>query len=754
MATLRITIALLFLLATAGAQQVKELTLEAIFAEGGLTGRAPETIKWSPDGTRVSFVQRDASGSRGELWYVDAATGKTAVLVNADKLSSLAPPASAIANERERERRTRYAVAGYHWSPDSKHLLFDSRGQLWLFSLETGTAVALTASTSPHGDPKFSPDGSRVAYVRGHNLFVRPVAKGREKRLTKDSDPNILNGEVDWVYAEELGVRSNYFWSPDGRQIVFLQMDETRVPTYPIVDWIPQHPTVDMQKYPKAGDPNPAVRVGVVDSNGSGVKWLKIPGVYPVEKRDGAPWYENQDIYVPRFGWVRDSVAYAQVLNRAQDKLELYFVDVRSNRAQLMLAETSDAWIEMSNDFRVLKSGDRFLWSSWRDGNTHLYLYSFDQGNPTAREATLERQLTRGEYEVFSVGGVDEKSGTVYFAANDGNALERQLFAVKLDGSGLRRVSKDAGTHNATFSPDGTRYMDNFASKLQPPRLAVCSVAGECHGIWESARLDGITLTEPMAVSFQAEDGTTLHGSLLLPPGAERAAPGSIPLLMNPYGGPHGQTVRDNWGGNGFLFAQILARRGIATLQVDNRGMGARGRKFAAALRHNFGEVELKDQLAALDQALAQFPVLDAKRLGWWGWSYGGYMTLYAMTHSDRFRAGVAGAPVTDWLDYDTIYTERYMGLPKENADGYKRSSPVHDAKRLSGHLLIVHGSSDDNVHMQNTVQMVNNLIEAGQPFDLLLYPRKTHGITGTAARVHLYRRIQQHFEEAFGMVE
>jgi dipeptidyl-peptidase-4 len=248
-------------------------------------------------------------------------------------------------------------------------------------------------------------------------------------------------------------------------------------------------------------------------------------------------------------------------------------------------------------------------------------------------------------------------------------------------------------------------------------------------------------------VDFKADDGTVLHGLLLEPPGFSAAAPHSVPVLLNPYGGPGGQTVRNAWGGPNFLFHQILARKGIALLQVDNRGMGARGQKFAAALRRNFGEVELKDQLTALDQALAAHPALDPKRLGWWGWSYGGYMTLYAMTHSDRFVAGVAVAPLGEWQDYDTIYTERYMGLPKDNVEGYRRGSPVTSAANLHGRVLIVHGTSDDNVHMQNTMQIAQALIAANKQFELMLYPRKTHGIAGAAPRTHLFTRIQRHFE-------
>jgi dipeptidyl-peptidase-4 len=733
----RVFAVLLCLSAVAVAQQAapnqKALTIEAIFAPGSLTGRGPEVVKWSPDSTKVSFIQRDDSGERGELWYVDLASGKKAVLVAADKLSALAPPSSRIKDERERDNRQRYSVAAYHWAPDSKHLLFDALGQLWLYSVERGVAVQLTSHADPAGDPKFSPDGSRISYVRKHNLYVRRVDGGKEKQLTKSASEDELNGEVDWVYAEELDVRSNYFWSPDGEHIAFLQMDEKPVPTFPITDFIPTHATLDMQKYPKAGDPNPIVRIGVVESGGGGVKWLKV----------GDP--KEKNFYIPRFGWVRDGLLWVQMLNRAQNRLELYFVDTRSGQSQLMLSETSDAWVPVSDDFRILQSGDRFLWSSWRDGHTHLYLYSFDKQEPLNGAAKLQRQLTSGDFEVFKVDGMDDEAGVVYFTANQGDARRRGLYSVRLDSAGFRRISPEPGSYSAEFAPDAKHYLITYSALMTPPHASACQVGGDCTLVWQARPLDEYGLVQPQFVDFTAEDGTVLHGLLLLPPGAQPGA--KAPLILNPYGGPGAQTVRDAWGGSRYLYHVLMARRGFAVLQVDNRGMGGRSRQFQAQLLRRFGEVELQDQLAALKQALERFPVLDGSRVGIWGWSYGGFLTTYAMTHSGAFRAGVAVAPVTDWRLYDTIYTERYMGLPKENAEGYLNSSPVNAAKELRGRLLMAHGTSDDNVHLQNTVQMANKFIEAGKLFDVQLYPRKTHAIAGTAASVHLYTTMTQHFE-------
>ncbi len=720
----------LFVLLCASVAAAQQLTVESIYAPN-IAGRAPDTVKWSPDGTKVSYIVHQDTGEKADLYYIDVATGKSAVLVASEKIAALTPPVSGTKDDRERDNRERYHVAGYHWSPDSQHILFDAKGLLWYYTLSNGTAVALTATGDAAADPKFSPDGKSLSYIRKHELYITPVGSGHARQLTTGASDDLLNGEVDWVYSEELDVRSNYFWSPDGKKIVLLQMNESKVPSYPITDFIPHHPTVSQEKYPKVGDPNPEVRLGVINSAGGDVKWISLP--------------DTSNAYIPRFGWVRDGIVWAMLLNRAQNQLDLYFIDARSGKSRRVLREKDDDWIEMNDDFRVLKSADRFIWSSWRDGHTHLYLYSFDKNNPLGSDAKLDHQITHGDFEVSSLKAMDENTGTLYLDANPGDAREGHICSVKLDGSDFQILTKSQpGTHDPDFSPDAKAYIDRFSSLTIQPRLSFCHVGGSCETFWQAKSLDSFKLTPPQFVDFKAEDGTVLHGLIYLPSNSDGK---KVPLLNNPYGGPHGQVVRNAWGRNADrLFNEILRRDGIAVLQVDNRGMGARGKKFAAALKHNFGEVELKDQLAAIDQALQKFPQLDGSRMGWWGWSYGGYMTLNALTHSDRFQAGVAVAPVTDWRDYDSIYTERYEGLVPENDAAYKKSSPINFAGQLHGDLLEVHGTSDDNVHMQNTMQMINALINAGKPYDLQLYPRKTHGIGGQAARTHLFNRIRNHF--------
>jgi dipeptidyl-peptidase-4 len=739
---------LLFLFPLVQAQTApeKKLTIESIFAEGGVIGRAPETVKWAPNGTQVSFVQRDDAGEHGELWYIDTATGEKKVLVSESKLAQLAPPASRIKDEREKERVTRYHVAAYNWAPDSKHLLFVAQGQLWYYDLGTGTGVQLTASPEASQDPKFSPDGKLLAYVRKHNLYVRSVSgEGGERIITReekeksskdcdcsDKEGNILNGEVDWVYAEELGVRSNYFWSPEGHDVLFLQMDETRVPTYPITDWIPTHPHVEQEKYPQPGDPNPAVRLGAVGNGGGRIRWITLTN--------------DEDTYIPRFGWIKENWGWAEVLNRKQDTMDLYFFDTKSGKSRKVLTESApDAWVNVNDDFRILKSGDRFLWTSWRDGQTHIYLYSFDGRDPLSADAKLERQLESGDYEVIEIGGVDDAAGTIFLTANKDDPRQQQLFSVKLDGSAFTKLSQEEGTYMAVFANDGKHYVEYHSDALTPTRMSVCASGGSCQKVWEGRSVADYNLVAPKYLEFKAEDGTVLYGSLMLPPGADAGQ--KIPLIVYIYGGPAAQTVVKRWGGSNELFHQMLVKDGFAIFSVDNRGTPNRGKKFSTALRLQFGGIELKDQLAALEQLYAQYPQLDQSRTAMWGWSNGGSMTAYTLTHTDRFKAGISVAPITNQRNYDSIYTERYMGLPKDNAKGYDDAT-VNMAGNLHGSLLLVHGTSDDNVHFQNTIQFVDALIRNGKQFRLMIYPNKTHGISGPETRSQLFRMMEDFWKE------
>jgi dipeptidyl-peptidase-4 len=701
----------------------RPLTVEAIYGHGSLTGNPPSEFTWSPDAKHLSYLDG------GELVDLDPGSGKPHVLVSREKLSSLMTYGG---SERERDHRSRYGMAGYQWAPDSAHLLFDSDGHLWLYDLRNGVGLQMGYSGQAAGDdPKFSPDGQSISFVRDLGLAVIHLHdQGTPTEMVAPApNPNTLCGEVDWVYEEELDTRSNYFWSPDSKNIAFLQMNESEVPGYPLTDWISTHAQVSMQRYPQPGDPNPEVRVGVVSAKGGRVEWVRLP-VDP-----------GQD-YIPRFGWVDDRTLWVETLSRDQKRRGIYFADLGGGDARLVLQLLDEKFLDENYDVEVADGG--IVLTNWSDGHNHLYLYSYDQHHPLQAPAKLEKQLTSGDFEVKDVYRIDFDKKFVDYASNEGNLLEQQLWQVDFDGK-RRQLSAGGGFHAGNFAPAGSALVDTQSDRMHPPALRLCAPAGKCSVFWQTRALDAYGLRAPEQLEIKAHDGTTLYATLLMP--ADAAGPASVPVIVNPYGGPGPQEVVNGWNDN-LLFDELLAEHGFAVLHADNRGMGMRGRAFAQAAYHNFGPVQLEDQLTVLDAALAQYPQLDPKRLGWWGWSWGGTFTLYAMTHSDRFRAGIAVAPVTDWRDYDSIYTERYMGLPSDNVDGYRDDSVVNSAAQLKGRVLLVQGTGDDNVHLGNTIQFVQQLIEAGVPYDLQIYPRKTHSIAGPDVRTHLFNRILAQFEQ------
>jgi dipeptidyl-peptidase-4 len=701
----------------------KPVTAEQIYRQEQAT-RPPDGIAWSPDGTRLSYIDEN-----GDLLAIEGGTGRSQVLIDHDRMKALSPP---VTSEHDLNSRTRYKEASYIWVPDSKHLLFDSSGQLWFFDLGTKTGVQIASTGTGSGDdPKFSPDGAYLSYLRGHNIYVNKLKDNNPAaRLTDSQTDATLDGEVDWVYEEELDVRSNYFWSPDSRHIAYLQMNETPVPEYPIEDWIPSHASVDRQRYPQPGDPNPVVRVGVVGATGGKTKWINLP-------------IDNGSDYIPRFGWLNPRTLWIETLKRDHQTMTLYFADVSGVELKPVLTIKDEKFLDDSYDLTFFDSN--FLLTSWRDGHNHIYLYGFDGGNPLASSANLVKQLTAGNYEVADILGVNQVAHTVYYLSNEGDPRQQQIWVVGLDGQNKHQVSRSGDWHEPVFSPNTNFFADTVSSTMTPPVLDLCRHERDCKTIWKAPPVDAV-LTPPVPVELKAADGaTTLYGQLVLPPG--KTATAGVPLIVNPYGGPHVQMVSGKWSARERLFDQLLVQNGFAVLHVDNRGMGGRGRDFAQAAYHDFGPVQLGDQIAALDQTLRAHPQLDPRRLGWWGWSWGGTFTLYAMTHNDRFRASVAVAPVTDWQDYDSIYTERYLGSPTLNDDVYRDDSVVNSAANLKGRLLLVQGTGDDNVHLENSIQFIQKLIDADLPYDLQLYPRKTHGIDGAEAMTHLFTRILSHFQ-------
>ncbi len=705
----------------AGGQQ--PLTVERIVADPPLEGALPREVKWLPAGTSFSFLETTGEGrdAQSTLWLEDAASGARRKLLAEADLPAVGEGKDAI----------KLTLAGYRWSPAGDAVLLVCGGDLFVVTAPGGRVRRLTATPAEEELAEFSPDGRRVAFVRANDLWAVELASGRERRLTDTGSPTHLNGKLDWVYEEELAGRKPiaYAWSPDSRWIAALSLDEKGVPTYPLVDRIRVHPTVTGQPYPQPGDPNPTVGLTLVEV---------APRAGAAARRAHGFAGPNAE-YLPRFGWAPDSTAvWYELLDRRQQRLDLVREDLATGAAKTLVTETDAAWINLHDDEHFFRDG-RLLWSSEGDGYRHLIVYGPD-GAP--------RKITSGAWEVASVAAVDEPSGWVYFTANEASPIEEQLYRVRTDGSGFARVTKEPGTHRADVAPGAAYVLDTYSTAAAPPVLRV--LGGDGRVLRTVAPLKPATLAEyalgPVEfVDVPGKGGVTLHASLLKP--ADFDPTRKYPVVVYVYGGPHAQVVRDGWGRQTALFHQVLASRGFLVFSIDNRGSASRGREFERALLRRLGKTELEDQLAGVAY-LKTLPYVDPARIGIWGWSYGGFMTCYALTNAPGvFRAGAAVAPVTDWLRYDSIYTERYLKLPADNEAGYRDSSPVNQAGDLADALLILHGTGDDNVHWGNTLAFVEALYKAGKPYDLQVYPNKTHSIAGKEARAHLYNRILAHFE-------
>ncbi|MDE2069925.1 MAG: DPP IV N-terminal domain-containing protein [Gammaproteobacteria bacterium] len=696
-------------------------TIAQIFAEPGLTGYHPEQLEWSPDGRSLTYLLRSGADGLADLYIVDVASGKRTLLLSAAQLASAAAPPSSIKNQREQERITRYGVAAYHWSPKADAIFYLSNEQIYLYNLATQQTTQITHAPGAKRNPQMSPDEQWVSYVTDGDVHYVAV-QGGPVHSVAPHQVEVLNGELNWVYTEELDLRSAYTWSPDSRYIAFLQSDERPVHSFPLINYLEQQPSVYQQKYPLAGAPNPIVRLGVRDVATGNTKWMAMAG--------------TPDTYLARFGWLpQGDRVYGEVLNRDQTKLQLLTADLQSGQARGLVTQTDPDWIDVRDAPHFLKSGG-FIWSSQQDGWRHLYLYSDD-----GRQARL---LTPGDYNVLGLEGVDEARGEMYFTRYTHGPLNTELYRASLRGGELRAVTTEPGTHSIDMAPQARAYLDTYSNVMTPPSWTLVNLDNARRTAIQASASLGYRFQPPRFFTITAADGRTpIYARLTLPPDFD--ATKKYPVIMYQYGGPDaGPIVRDAWGGTNFLFDQLLARQGFVLFATDNRAATYFGHRDQALVKLNLGKLALADQLDAVNWLKRQAWV-DAARIGIWGWSFGGYMTAYALTHAPGvWRAGIAVAPVTQWQDYDSIYTERYMGTPQENPAGYAESSDVAAAGNLADPLLLVAGTGDDNVHWQNTMQFIQALIDANKPYQLLIYPNKTHGISGPAARTHLFTAMQQ----------
>ena len=710
----------------AAAAPGKALTVERIYSQPSLSGRLTRGLVWTPDGKALSYFETKGSGkeARTELWVMDAANEERRLLVASDKLESILPVDTS--RPTQATGLGRRAPSQYQWAPDGAGILFQGPTALAWLDVKSQTTRTLVSGKATLVDPKISPDGRNVSFVRDHNVWLVNLADGKERAVTQGGTEEIRKGELDWVYPEELDIKTAYWWSPDSSAIAYLEMDERKVSQYPLVDFSSPSGEAEMERYPTAGGANPIVRVFVAS----------LTAVEPRAMDAGA----ETDIYVPRVNWLTDSKHLAiQRLNRPQTALDLLIADSTTGKTRTILSENDANWINVSDDLYFLNDGKRFLWSSERSGYRHLYLYDLE-GKQLA-------QLTKGEWEVSAVDAVDEAKGLVYFTATEKSPLERHLYRLALDGTGFTRLTKDEGTHAAVLAPNATAFYDTYSNAATPPRQDLYRADGaRLATINENkiAELADYHLSPMEFLTVKSRDGVQLNASIIKPPDFHPQT--KYPVLVYTYGGPHAQVVRNGWGGANFLWHQLMAQKGYIIFSLDNRGSGGRGHPFETPLHFRMGAQELSDQRDGV-QYLKALSYVDSNRIGVWGWSYGGYMTLHAMFEAGGdFKAGFAGGPVTDWRYYDTIYTERYLGLPQKNEKGYQDSSPVKYASQLQGKLLIAHGTGDDNVHFANTLAVINDLIEAGKYVEVLAFPGRGHGVSDPPARRVLMQRVMQFF--------
>jgi dipeptidyl-peptidase-4 len=695
--------------------QDERIDLDWVFSDEGKVAMALPRQAWlGPE--EIMVYGNELPKSERTLRTFNPANGRRRDLVDADE-------AVRAMNETLRPEEP---IEELGWpttiDPVGRRAAYVKAGEILLLDLDNSTVTAVTDTDSAESSPRFSPDGKWLAYVRDNDLFAWNIADGEEKRLTADGSDTLLNGTLSWVYWEELFNRADrgFSWSPDSRSIAYLQTDDSGVGEMHYVDFEPYLPKLIDQRHPKPGSANPRVRAGVVSLDDASTTWIDL-GAYPYE-------------YLPRVQWLPDSRRLAVLtMNRPQTAVDIFLTDRTTGEARHLLRETDEGWVNIHDDLYFLADGDHFVWRSERDGYSHLYRFDMN--------GKLVNRITDGDWALRESGGapgmsqavshIDEDAGLVYFTALEKASTERHLYRAGLDGSGMERLTGQDGSHAIYFSPGGEHFIDSHSAIDATPSLRVFSHDGELVSTIADAgeeANDRFDLLPWELFTIRARDGFEMPAMMLKPrffdPGKK------YPVVTYVYGGPSAPTVVNSWQGRDrALFHQVLAESGV--------------------IRQLYGPVEMNDLLDGVAWLKAQ-PFVDPERVGIWGWSGGGTMTLQSMTSSEEFAAGASVAPVSDWRFYDTIYTERYMKRPQDNEDGYESTSHVNRAVDLSGRLMIVHGTYDDNVHPQNTWAFTDELIDAGITYDMMIYPMRKHGISDDAARHHVYRSMYEFWQRNF----
>ncbi|MBI4931735.1 MAG: S9 family peptidase [Bacteroidetes bacterium] len=655
--------------------------------------------------------------------------------------------------------QTAIEIEDYQFNADESKLLISSeseqiyrhstRENYYIYDRKT-KATTFISQNGKQMYAEFSPDGSKIGFVRDNNLFVYDIASKKETQVTSDGKVNnIINGATDWVYEEEFSFDKAWFWSPDGNKIAYYRFDESKVKEFSMNKYGTLYPTEYKFKYPKAGEDNSKVSIFIYDVKTALKQMIDLGNDYE---------------YIPRIKWTQFfqpmkigsditlPVLSIQRMNRLQNKLELLLAYPFSAQTTTILTETSDTYIEISDNLTFLPNGKEFIWTSERDGYNHLYLYNIN--------GDLNYQITKGNWEVTELKGYDDKKQIIYYLSDEISPNEKTLYSITLDGQNRKKLSPIPGTDDAEFNSTCTYYIHTYTNANRPPVTVLRSADGaEVRTLEDNTallrKLNDYNLVTKEFFKFKTSDGTELNGWMMKPPQSPEGGKnkstsfnippsgggGAFPVLMFVYGGPGANTVNDTWDRDYFWY-QMLCAKGYIIVSVDNRGTGGRGKKFRDCTYKQLGKYETEDQIEAA-KYLGTLPYVDKNRIGIWGWSYGGYMSsLCIMKGADIFKMAIAVAPVTNWIYYDNIYTERYMGLPKDNAKGYDDNSPINHVDKLKGNFLLVHGTGDDNVHFQNSAEMISALQQANKQFDLMIYPDKNHSIYGGNTRLHLYTKL------------
>ncbi len=709
--------------------QQKLLTLDEIYnpdakVRVNFSGNPPMGIRWMKDNVHYFWFKRPPNSipefgpgaAPGQWLKANALTGEEAPLFDAAKMEAAF---AKLPGFSEAQARQVTHLRNYRFNSDDTAVLINFANDLFYYRFGGDTAIRLTHNPDVEEGEEFSPDGKLAAFVRNYNLYVVDIATRKEHALTKDGNPDLIFGRLDWVYSEEVYGRGNYgayWWSPDSQRIAFLKFDESKVKRFPVVDHIPYDQVVEDTKYPLAGEPNPTVELGVVPAGGGHIQWVNN---YK---------YGGGEILITRVGWTPDNKKLVyEVQNREQTWLDLN-VAQGVDEPQTLIHETSPAWVDVSDLPTWLKDGS-FLWLSERTGWEHLYHYS--------AEGKLIAPVTSGDWEIRRFFVFDEKNDYAYFSSDEYNEIGNQTYRVKLNGQGKERVTAGEGTHNTNFSPDFSMYIDSWSDADTPLEVRLHKSDGKpVRAIAENKveALKEYKLSRWEFFKVKTRDGFEMEAQMLKPPDFDPHK--KYPVFSYTYSGPHTPQVHDAWRMGDGMWFQMLAEKGYIIWICDNRSASGKGVKSVWPIYEHFGRLELRD----LEDGVAWLkkqPYVDGSRIGLSGWSFGGFMTSYALTHSKDFKIGISGGTVTDWRDYDSIYTERYMRMPQNNIEGYK-DGPRQKAKNLHGKLLLIHGTIDDNVHMANTIQFIDALEKAGKQFQLMLYPKSRHGVVDPVLVRHM----------------